>query len=194
MDQAVGRRGNENGRWPLIQKLRYGQAASAPAAERYYLTFLPFYCSAIFATCKKSRGTVDVDSGPNPLANEAGSDVDHSNMTIGQTLHFISGQYVLMELQKLQKTVAGRKYAKVDNTARQREEEIPDYREISRIIGIVCMMDLFPVPEWILSDTTLVSPSIKLSKLDDSQELQHYTGQFTFFPLYPCSVMSHMEG
>ncbi|KAG5648548.1 hypothetical protein DXG03_003159 [Asterophora parasitica] len=125
---------------------------------------------------------------------------------IGQIFHFMSGQFagedIRVELLELQKAEVGRKYARVDrrpldpppvvllrlfrvhdiNTHQQREEEIVDYGDVQNL-GIICTVDLFPVPEYISSDSILqpIQPN-------ETHDLQPYMEQFTFFPMYPFST------
>ncbi|GLB37545.1 putative velvet factor [Lyophyllum shimeji] len=141
--------------------------------------------------------------------------MDRQDRVIGQTLHFVSGQFagqdIRVELQELQKAEIGRKYARVDrrpldpppvvllrlfrvydaDTERQREEEILDHSHIGltaiQNIGILCMVDLFPVPEPALCNPLLFSSSTKVPSVECSQDLRHHLERFTFFPLYPFS-------
>ncbi|KAF9492693.1 hypothetical protein BDN71DRAFT_1396416 [Pleurotus eryngii] len=87
---------------------------------------------------------------------------------IGEPIHFSTGQFtgqvVRAELTEIQKADLGRKYARVDRRPldpppvvllklyitytvgnEQREEEVPDYEQVHNH-GLVCTVDLFPVP------------------------------------------------
>ncbi|KAF5380396.1 hypothetical protein D9615_004527 [Tricholomella constricta] len=158
--------------------------------------------------------TETMDSTLSYWANQADFDVHQPpECTIGQALHFMSGQFadqdIRVELQELQKAEVGRKYARVDrrpldpppvvllrlfrvydiDTDRQREEEIIDYGDIQNI-GIICTVDLFPVPEYILNNPVVQPTAFELQHLDEPQNLQPYMEHFTFFPMYPFSTQT----
>ncbi|KAL4260689.1 Velvet domain superfamily protein [Pleurotus pulmonarius] len=103
------------------------------------------------------------NSHQSPLSHQpAGLDL------IGERIHFSTGQFagqvVRAELTEIQKADLGRKYARVDRRpldpppvvllklyitypieGGEREEEVPDYEQVHNH-GLVCTVDLFPVP------------------------------------------------
>ncbi|RDB24850.1 hypothetical protein Hypma_007778 [Hypsizygus marmoreus] len=131
--------------------------------------------------------------------NECARCFDLEPSIIGQVMHYISGQFtgqdIRIELEELQKADIGRKYAKVDRRPldpppvvllrvfrvhdkgkdRQWEEEISHYEELANM-GIMCTVDLFPVPDSALGPSHNQSTS-------DTDNLQDQ--QLTFFPLHP---------
>jgi len=88
---------------------------------------------------------------------------------VGRPIHFVGGQFagqtVRAELHEVQKADLGRKYARVDRrpldpppavllrlfhvfnagTDHESEKEVPNYDEVQNL-GLVCTVDLFPVP------------------------------------------------
>ncbi|EKM81081.1 hypothetical protein AGABI1DRAFT_56409 [Agaricus bisporus var. burnettii JB137-S8] len=107
----------------------------------------------------------------------------------GQPISFATGQFagqvIRVELQEIQKADSGRKYARVDRRpldpppaimlrlyhvgaagGRQWEQEVNNYEEI-RNIGMLCGVDLFPVPDKILDENIAVPRSTMSSDLPD---------------------------
>ncbi|TFK44832.1 velvet factor-domain-containing protein [Crucibulum laeve] len=116
---------------------------------------------------------------------------------IGQPMYFVSGQFaghtIRGELQELQKAESGRKYARVDRrpldpppavllrlfyvrqvgtTVQEREVS---YEEIINV-GIMCTVDLFPVPDALLDGDTHARPH---------STVRAEGPPYTFFPLHP---------
>ncbi|KAF9451986.1 hypothetical protein P691DRAFT_287496 [Macrolepiota fuliginosa MF-IS2] len=108
----------------------------------------------------------------------------------GQPITFSTGQFaghtIRVELRELQKAEAGRKYAKVDRrpldpppavmvrlkyignpgTPGQWEEEVGSYEEIQNL-GILCGVDLFPIPDKVLDNKIPVPPSTAASNIPE---------------------------
>ncbi|KAF5355205.1 hypothetical protein D9756_005415 [Leucocoprinus leucothites] len=106
----------------------------------------------------------------------------------GLPITFITGQFegntIRVELEELQKADSGRKYAKVDrrpldpppaillrlfrisNPSPDKiwEREVDNYEEIKNI-GILCGVDLFPVPDKILDSNIPIPPSTAASHI-----------------------------
>ncbi|KAF9012447.1 velvet factor-domain-containing protein [Cyathus striatus] len=128
----------------------------------------------------------------------AGSDPKPQNM--GQPLYFVSGQFegktIRAELEELQKAQSGRKYARVDRRPldppptillrlfhtddnRQWEQEL-SYEDVINV-GIMCTVDLFPVPDSILDGDNANRNGAETSfggRHDQAPTL-------TYFPLHP---------
>jgi len=134
---------------------------------------------------------------------------------IGQPVYInsgsFSGQYIRVELHELQQADLGRKYAKVDRrpldpppaillrifavydygTDRQREQEVINYQDI-KSIGMICTLDLFPVPESILDNRQLHQPRYPSAMTNMNSHLMDLQAQpLTFFPLYPYSTLEY---
>ncbi|KAF9269478.1 hypothetical protein L218DRAFT_953092 [Marasmius fiardii PR-910] len=110
--------------------------------------------------------TANTDSGLKTPQNHQHSPSSHAGYIIGQPIPFVSGQFagntVRAELVEIQKADLGRKYARVDRRPLDpppvvalrlfhvtepdsEERELPN--ETIQVLGLVCTVDLFPVPE-----------------------------------------------
>ncbi|KAK2463181.1 hypothetical protein APHAL10511_004836 [Amanita phalloides] len=151
-----------------------------------------------------SRDTRQI-SGPHPIGQQK---------PIGSSVTFTSGKFagktVRTVLQEIQKAKLGRKYAKVDrrpldpppivllkyfviddaDTPNEREYEIEDYRTIQNV-GIMCSLDLFPVPGFLADGE---GPSGSSYTTDTTRGRFHDSrrDELTYFPLHPFNT-THAE-
>ncbi|KAF5322931.1 hypothetical protein D9619_001929 [Psilocybe cf. subviscida] len=110
---------------------------------------------------RQTTGSVDRDAAG--LGQQAPSMNDYVTFESGQ----FAGRRIRLELEELQKAASGRKYAKVDRrpldpppAVRLRLFEAQDpegnwERELLEVlnVGLMCTVDLFPVPEELLEGT-----------------------------------------
>ncbi|EDR08806.1 uncharacterized protein LACBIDRAFT_296250 [Laccaria bicolor S238N-H82] len=151
------------------------------------------------------------------IAGPDGDSGSQNSNHIGRPTYITSGQFqgqtIRVELEELQKAERGRKYARVDrrpldpppavllrvfevnrtDSGRQWEREIKP--ESIRNIGIMCTVDLFPVPESLLSSdssssTSQYYPRASMSTGADPRS----AAPLTYFPLHPYTTQDvHAE-
>ncbi|PPQ93803.1 hypothetical protein CVT25_013512 [Psilocybe cyanescens] len=155
-------------------------------------------------------------SGLNPHHRQtAGTDQTRIGLeapNIGDPMTFAMGQFagrtIRVELEELQKAESGRKYAKVDRRPldpppavllrlfetdpqpRNWERELL-YEDVLNV-GLMCTVDLFPVPEsfYDASSAASQSPEPSSSSHDlDSSGRHHLYQPLTYFPLHPYMSM-----
>ncbi|KAF8806458.1 hypothetical protein BYT27DRAFT_7224235 [Phlegmacium glaucopus] len=135
----------------------------------------------------------------------AGPSHSEPSHAIGDPMSFVSGQFagrtIRFELQELQKAQSGRKYAKVDRRPldpppavllrliESGEGERPCERELSyenvQNVGLICTVDLFPVPEY---RTSHAPPSPRYSPYahqDAGSGDTQTRYPLTYFPVHP---------
>ncbi|KDR75763.1 hypothetical protein GALMADRAFT_140370 [Galerina marginata CBS 339.88] len=157
-----------------------------------------------------------MELGVNPHHRQTAG-TDHPNITsqapnIGDPVTFVSGQFagrtIRVELQELQKAESGRKYAKVDRRpldpppavllqlfetddmaqAGTWERELL-YENVMNV-GLICTVDLFPVPESVYEPRSPASQSPEPSHTraphhPDPRTTQQQYPPMTYFPLHP---------
>jgi len=149
----------------------------------------------------------------NPNANARHTDGNaggyHQPTAIGQPIYFVAGQFagqtVRAELRELQSAELGRKYARVDRrpidpppavqlrlfrvhsagTPTRWEEEIANYEDILNL-GLMCTLDMFPIPGPEEDDDFLSSSSSPRSSMTTN------TG-FTYFQTHPAPSDHHVK-
>ncbi|KXN85322.1 hypothetical protein AN958_11422 [Leucoagaricus sp. SymC.cos] len=154
-----------------------------------------------------------------PLGTNGGAFVNHPGQPITFTTGQFAGDTIRVELRELQKADSGRKYAKVDRrpldpppaimlrlfyignigTDREWEREVGNYEEIKNI-GILCGVDLFPVPDKIFDDQIPVPSCMPPPQASSPFELNYAApnnpteNAYTYFPLYPFTTPSTEGG
>ncbi|KAH9485023.1 putative velvet family sexual development regulator [Psilocybe cubensis] len=154
-------------------------------------------------------------SGRNPQSRQnAGFDQTRIGLQapiIGEPMTFATGQFagrtIRVELEELQKAESGRKYAKVDRRpldpppavllrlfetdpqSGEWERELL-YEDVYNV-GLMCTVDLFPVPEsfYDARSATSQSPEPSSSHDRDSSGRHHLYQPLTYFPLHPYMSM-----
>ncbi|KAM6502467.1 Velvet factor domain containing protein [Amanita muscaria] len=137
-------------------------------------------------------------TGPYPIGQQK---------PIGSAVTFVSGKFagktIRTELHEIQKAKLGRKYAKVDRrpldpppivllkyfvvenvgTPEEYEQEIDNYQTIQNV-GIMCCLDLFPVPGY-LAEAAGPSSSSPAGSETHGHIFRNRPTELTYFPLHP---------
>jgi len=133
------------------------------------------------------------------------SDLSHAQCAIGERMSFVSGQFagriIRFELQELQKAESGRKYAKVDRRpldpppavllrllesggGEGPSEREPLYENVQNV-GLMCTVDLFPVPEYIYDSHFSTSPQFSHALQGTGSRDTQSGYSPTYFPVHP---------
>ncbi|KAF8723911.1 hypothetical protein AX14_009017 [Amanita brunnescens Koide BX004] len=145
-------------------------------------------------------------SGPVPIGQQK---------PVGTPITYISGKFsgktVRTDLEEIQKAKLGRKYAKVDRrpldpppivllkyftvddvgTPNELEQEIDDYRAIPNV-GIMCSLDLFPVPGFLAEADSPSSSTYAADPTRGRFPEPRRSDELTYFPLHPFNT-THAE-
>ncbi|KAF9448437.1 hypothetical protein P691DRAFT_775400 [Macrolepiota fuliginosa MF-IS2] len=175
---------------------------SAQFPSSQIMMYAPTYYNA--QSLPSSRGPQQPQSPQDPSAGAGGATADP--VLINRRIYFSSGQFagqrIRFELKEIQKASLGRKYARVDRRpldpppvvlARifrtcpetENEEEI-NYEDV-QTHGLLCTVDLFPVPAKTSKDSP---PSITTSHPRTSKTIQTNDGFVHFNPSGPTSIPS----